>query len=84
VATPTAPTPQVVSPVTFTEPDPLQTALKAHGVIWQDQKAENDGVHFTCRVANSQDPNFVRVYEAVGPDYQSAVQAVLEQIDQKR
>jgi hypothetical protein len=84
VATPTAPTPQVVSPVAFTEPDPLQSALKTRGVIWQDQKTESDGVHFTCRVANSQDPNFVRVYEAVGHDYRTAVQAVLEQIDQKR
>jgi len=75
---------QPVSPVGFTDSDPLQTTLKSRGVIWQDQKTLDDGVHFTCRVVNSQDPNFVRVYEAIGPDYRSAVQAVLDQIDQQR
>jgi hypothetical protein len=73
-----------VSPVAFSAPDPLQAALKARGVISQDQKTLPEGVRFTCRVANPQNPNFVRVYEATGPDYRTAVQAVLDQIDQER
>jgi hypothetical protein len=75
---------QTINPVAFTEADPLQSSLKARGVISQDQKTLPDGVHFTCRVANPQDPNSVRVYEATGNDYPSAVQAVLNQIDQQR
>jgi hypothetical protein len=75
---------QTISPVGFIDSDPLQSSLKARGVIWQDQKTLPDGVHFTCRVANQQDPNSVRVYEATGSDYPSAVQAVLNQIDQQR
>jgi hypothetical protein len=86
VAAPAAvpiPVPHTVTPVGFTEADPLQTALKSRGVIWQDQKAVADGVQFTCRVTNPLDPNFLRVYEATARDYQSAVQAVLLQIDQQ-
>jgi hypothetical protein len=83
VATP-ATAVQPVSQAAFTESDPLETALKSHGVIWHDQKNLADGVHLTCRVANPQDANFTRVYEATGADFAAAVQAVLDQIDQQR
>jgi len=79
-----APAVPVVSPVSYTDPDPYQKALNDRGVIWQDQKQVANGVQFTCRVASKQDPNFIRVYEATARDYPSAVQAVLAQIDQQR
>ncbi|HYV39013.1 MAG TPA: hypothetical protein VE988_25230 [Gemmataceae bacterium] len=74
-----------VSPVGFSDSDQLQAALKARGVIAQDQKVQPDGsVLFTCRVVNPQNPNFVRVYEATARDLRSAMLAVLDQIDQQR
>jgi hypothetical protein len=73
-----------IVPASYSEPDPLQSALKARGVLSHDQKTVPEGVQVTCRVANPQDPNSIRVYEATGSDYRSAVQAVLNQIDQQR
>jgi hypothetical protein len=71
-------------PAGSTDYDQLQAALKKRGVVWQNQKTLPDGLHFICGVANSQDANFTRIYEAIAQDYRSAVLAVLEQIDQKR
>ena len=71
--------------VGYSDYDQLQNALKARGVISQEQKTLADGVvHFSCRVPNPIDPTFIRVYEATAPNYRSAIIAVLEQIDQRR
>jgi hypothetical protein len=68
----------------FSQTDDLKNSLAARGVIWQDQQQFDGGVRFRCRVANPQNPNSVRVYEATAADYPTAVQAVLNQIDTGR
>jgi hypothetical protein len=83
VPPPTVPVP-VFTPSGNSEPDPIQTALKSRGVLWQDQKTVPEGVRFSCAVPNPQDPAFSRVFEATGPDYRSAVLAVLDQIDKQK
>jgi hypothetical protein len=65
--------------------DPAQlAALKQRGVLWQNQQQVDGGMHFSCAVPNPKDASFSRVYEATAADLRSAVNAVLEQIDQNR
>src|SRR5205814_1720477 len=75
-------------PVTQSAPPPdsdLAAALKARGVVYQQQSNVPGGVRFRCGVApNPQDPTVLVVYEAVAADYRSAVIAVLNQIDKSR
>lgn len=64
--------------------DGLLLALKQRGVVWQDQQQVAGGVRFSCGVASAQDPAIIHNYEATAADLGTAVNAVLQQIDQKR
>jgi hypothetical protein len=68
-------------PATYEE---LQQELKKRGVTWQGQETTDQGVKFTCSIADPQNPNRQRVFEAVGPDYVAAIQLVLQQIDRQK
>jgi hypothetical protein len=65
-------------------PDPFDAQLKARGVTMRRADNVAGGVKFSCLVPNPQNPNVSRVYEAIGPDYASAVRAVLWKIDQQK
>jgi hypothetical protein len=66
-----------------TTTDPIQQKLKDRGVTFQRQEVVSGGIHFSCTVPNPQNPAVTRFFEATAPDYPSAVQAVLQQMDQK-
>ncbi len=68
----------------FPDYDKLILELKQRGMVWQTQQGVAGGVRFTCGVASSQDPSQIQVYEATGPDYRSAILAVINKIDQSR
>lgn len=61
----------------------LQTQLKARGVQWQKSEVVPEGIRFSCIAPSRSNPESSRIYEAVAPDYASAVQAVLLQIDRE-
>lgn len=65
-------------------PENLQAQLQARGVLWQKQDQIAEGVRFSAMVPNPSNPQITRVYEATGPDYATAVQAVLRQIEGAR
>jgi hypothetical protein len=54
--------------------------LKAKGVIWLQWTEADDQWKVSCAVPNPQDRTKSRRYEATGPDYVSAAQAVLDKI----
>jgi hypothetical protein len=70
----------VARPSTFEE---AKQKLEARGVLWQrlEHVNENGDWKFACSVPNRQDPRRHRTYSAEAPDYLSAIQAVLDQID---
>jgi hypothetical protein len=64
--------------------DTLQAQLRSRGVSWHKKEAVPEGVKFSCIVPSPTNPESTRVFEATARDYPSAVQAVLQQIDQQR
>lgn len=79
-----------VAPPPWTNPaaqasyEQLQQQLRARGMTWYRQETWQGGVKFSCSVPNPINPTFDRTYEATARDYQSALQAVLDQIDRDR
>jgi hypothetical protein len=78
--------PGVPGPAQSPQPslDQLQDQLKARNVLWQRLEQNAGGVRFLCAVPNPQSADIQRVYEATAPDAQTAIRAVLNQIDQQR
>jgi hypothetical protein len=61
----------------------LQQALRARSA-WQRLETLGEGQwRFTCSVANPQNPNVRRTYEATAADPVTAMRATLEQIDRR-
>jgi hypothetical protein len=70
-----------VAPVAAVDTDQLLGALKAKGMIWNNQQSvPGGGVRFSCYVSNPRDPNSVQAYDATAGDLGSAMQAVLQKI----
>jgi hypothetical protein len=63
--------------------DQLRQLLLARGVVWMrlDTSVETNESKFTCSIANRQNPNIRRTYEARARDDLSAIRAVLDRID---
>ena len=82
---PNLPPNPLVTPVpAVSDADPLLTALKTRGMVYQQQDNVPGGVRFRCAVPSPQDPTVLERYEATAADYRSAVLAVLNQIDKSR
>jgi hypothetical protein len=64
--------------------DPLLAQLRARGVTWQKAQNVAGGVKFSCLVPNPQHPEVTRMYEAIGPDYPSAVRGALYLVDREQ
>jgi hypothetical protein len=63
----------------------VQAQLRARGATWWKEESVPEGVRFSCIVVpNPANLDSTRVFEATARDSASAVQAVLQQIDQQR
>ncbi|MBM4072757.1 MAG: hypothetical protein FJ271_28095 [Planctomycetes bacterium] len=58
--------------------------LRARGVSWHRADSVAGGIRFACIVPNRQNPSVTRIFEATAADFPSAVNAVLQQIDNQK
>ena len=65
-------------------PQQLQQLLESRGVVAQKLFNNADGVHLLCAVPSRSSPEArILTYEVTAPDYATAVQAIVRQIDQQ-
>jgi hypothetical protein len=62
----------------------LKQMLDKCGVTSQQQQNVPGGIQLRCYVASQADPSARQVYETTAVDYATAVQAIVQQIDQHR
>jgi hypothetical protein len=65
-------------------PEQLDALLQSRGVIGHKQEVVPGGIHLICAVSSPTNPNANQIYETTAPDYATAVQAIVAQIDAHR
>jgi hypothetical protein len=69
-------------PMGVVTPEGLEATLKGKGAIGLKQETVPEGVRVSCYVPQRTNPANLQYLETVARDYQSALQAILQQVDQ--